>query len=526
MTALGAPALWFALLMAIGAALLSAIGTRPRRAPWRAAGAFALCVSLGGSLVSLVALGSALVARDFSLRYVASFTGRLMSRQAALSALWAGPAGVALCLAVAAGACAVLALALHRRDRVLQPAAVATLALLVGATLVAVQMGGSPFVRLNTPPAEGRGLHPQLRHAAMLLQTPCLLLGLAMLVVPFAYTVSFTLQALGIGSQRGVDASSVYASWRRRLQQWLVAVWLLLTVAITTGLWWAQQQLGWFGYFFSWEPYASAPMLPWLAVTALLLVLVSEVDRASGAWWLAGFMAFTGCLGVASLVRLRGGLAASIRAVDATPSLLLISMAGIGILLTGVLGFVAARATNRGRAVLGGLVLLVGALLAAVGVTGSYWRRDRTHALDTGEVMAVTDPFGRPWRFTSQGLSSYEERDHTVFAVGVMAMRDGARVGLLNSRQRQYFDANGTLVFEPSTSVGAAQTWTEAVSLAFLGPVNRTAAAVRISFVPLVALLWLGAALSCVGLALAAWPTRTAVDERRTRPEPATATAA
>jgi cytochrome c biogenesis factor len=174
----------------------------------------------------------------------------------------------------------------------------------------------------------------------------------------------------------------------------------------------------------------------------------------------------------------------------------------------------------------GGRVLLVGALLAAVGVTGSFWRRDRTHTLDTGAVMAVTDPFGRPWRFTSQGLSSYEERDHTVFAVGVMAIRDGARVGLLNSRQRQYFDAIGNPLFEPSTSVGAAQTWTEAVSLAFLGPVNRTAAAVRITFVPLVALLWLGAALSCVGLALAAWPARTAVDDGRTRPETATSTAA
>jgi cytochrome c biogenesis factor len=507
MTALGEPALWFALLMAVGAALTLGAGARLGRAALMSAGTFALTASALGGVLALGALSSALVSRDFSLRYVARYTSVLLSRKSAVTALWAGASGSLLWVAVAMSLCAVVATLVHNRERFLQPAATATMALLAVVAHAAVRIVASPFSRLATPPPDGRGLHPQLLHPAMALQPPVLLLGLALLVVPFAFTVAMVVRADG-EADRDVDRDAAgQDAWRTIVQRWLLASWLALTLALAIGLWWAQQQLGWFGYYFTWEPYASAPVLPWLAVSALLVVLVSGADRASSVLWTAGFVAFTFLLAIAAVVRLRAGIADSIRAVEAAPSAFLLVIGGVGLALVALVGLIASRRGPSARAQRGGKLLLVGATLMSAGLLASHWRRDRTHAIDIGQVVSTTDPFGTSWRFTSQGLSSYQEPDHTVLAVGVFAVHGTTRVGLLTSQQRQYFDANDAETFAPSTTVGSATTWRETVSLGFLGPIDRTTAAVRIAFVPLVSLLWLGVASSCLGMVLAAWPS-------------------
>jgi cytochrome c-type biogenesis protein CcmF len=49
----------------------------------------------------------------------------------------------------------------------------------------------------------------------------------------------------------------------------VLAAWILLTLGITAGSYWAYYELGWGGWWF-WDPVENASLMPWLAATALL----------------------------------------------------------------------------------------------------------------------------------------------------------------------------------------------------------------------------------------------------------------
>lgn len=509
MISMGAPALWFALLMMTG--VVAVMVAAPRRGA--AAATLGYVAGAAATVAAMIALGRALVQHDFSIRYVALFTSVMLDTQPALTALWAGPSGTLLLLTallVTSGGVAVL---LHRR-RALTPSATATLAAISVAGLAALCFGSSPFVRLASAPPEGRGLDPQLLHPGMLWQPPLMWLGLVLTSVPFAFTVSRWIAATASASTTPfnptADVVADDALWRGLVQRWTLIAWGVLTIAIATGCWWAQQQLGWFGYFFTWEPYASAPLLPWVALSALLFLLVSGADRARDARWSAALVAFTFLLAVFAALRARMGIGASIRAVAASPALFIVVLVGAGLALLALLGWVASRQGTATRAAaragIGGLLSLIGVGLIATSLAATPWRRDLTTGLDIGQMAELRDPFGASWRFTSQGLSSYQEPAYTVMAIALNATRNGARAGLLNSQQRQYYDAQDNELFDPVTRVGSRTLMHETVTLAFLGPIDRSSAAVRISFVPLVNALWLGLVLMLLGVMLAGWP--------------------
>jgi cytochrome c biogenesis factor len=497
MTAVGAPALWFALLMMV--AVVALVVVFPRRA--MPAGLVGYLAGTGAAVLAVGALGRALVQHDFSLRYVAQYTSLMLDTQPALTALWAGQAGTLLSFTALLSLCGTVAVLVHRR-RVLTPIGTAALAAVNVTGLAALCFGLSPFARLASAPPEGRGLDPQLLHQGMLWQPPLMLLGLALTSVPFAFTVARWFGA--------AEALEEHEEWRGLVQRWLLVAWCALTAALAVGCWWAQQQLGWFGYFFTWEPYASAPVLPWLACSALLWLMVSGADRLRSALWLAALVAFTFLLAVFAVVRARSGIAASIRAVAASPTGFVLVLVGVGLVLLSLTGWAASRKGTATRAAsragIGGLLTMVGVAIMAVALAATPLRRELTTGLDIGQVADARDPFGTAWRFTSQGLSSYQEPAYTVMAVALNATRNGRRVGLLNSQQRQYFDAQDNDLFDPVTRVGSRHLLHETVTVAFLGPIDRTSAAVRISFVPLVNALWLGLGLTVLGVLLAAWP--------------------
>jgi cytochrome c biogenesis factor len=527
MARIGAAALWCALLMSLAAIPLLVLATRrgAARGAFARAGRLAYLASGVATLTAVASLWSALLASDFSFRYVALHSSALFSRQPAITALWAGSEGTLLwCAAMLAGSGIVAAL-VHWRRATLTPVALAVLAAVSAVLLLTLCVGANPFVRLANAPQEGRAFPPLLLHTGMLLQPPLMLLGLALSVVPFAFTGAQLMHALGspaLTRRRDGERDEAPANgddaWRGIVQRWLVVAWVVLTIAFGIGLWWAQQQLGWFGYFFTWEPYASAPVLPWLAITAMLVVLVSGADRASGALWLAAFVAFGALLSAFALVRVREGIAASIRAVAAAPAVSLLVLGTVGVAMVGATALAAMRRATPSdgsdvnasgamvRARMGGMLTLIGVLLVAVGFGASHWRRDLTTGVDIGQVVDATDAFGGAWRFTSQGLSSYQEPAYTVMAVVVNATVNGKRAGLLNSQQRQYYDATDNEIFEPTTRVGSLVRWNQTVTLGFLGAIDRTSAAVRVSFVPLVFALWLGLTLCVLGMACAAWP--------------------
>lgn len=214
-------------------------------------------LAFGSLSITLATLAWALVSRDFSFEYVASYSSRLLPWQYRLSALWVGQAGSLLLWAWMTGAMAISLRFLPTVDSVLCRTA---FGLVMGNVcfLVAVMVfAADPMAPSLTTPTEGTGLSPLLQHPNMLVHPPIVFLSYAAWSVPCA----LALAALGHGR--------LDATWTQMARPWAMAAWALLGVGLLLGAQWAYQELGWGGYW-GWDPVENGSLLPWLTGTAFI----------------------------------------------------------------------------------------------------------------------------------------------------------------------------------------------------------------------------------------------------------------
>jgi cytochrome c-type biogenesis protein CcmF len=223
-------------------------------------GAYAAAGLLGLALLLLLA---AFLTDQFQIRYVANHSARALPLYLKASAVWAGQEGSLLLWAFLQALFAALVGRDNRPRRSTKStppemtawAAVflcAIAAFFVGVTLFL----SNPFVPLSTPPADGRGLNPLLRHPGMIFHPPTLYLGYVGLAVPFAFAVA------ALVTRRVAD-------WPAATRNWTLAAWLFLGAGLLLGMRWAYDVLGWGGYW-GWDPVENAGLMPWLTATALL----------------------------------------------------------------------------------------------------------------------------------------------------------------------------------------------------------------------------------------------------------------
>lgn len=243
--ALGASALWAAIILALLAVLTA------RR--------WVLAVSAASAGAAVLVLAVALLTGDFSLAYVAETTSLATPWPYRLAALWGGMDGSMLFYASL-----TLGLAAYGvKDRIpVRVAGTVGLGLLLVTLLFA-----NPFVAPDLPPVDGDGLLAILQHPAMIYHPPILYLGLTVLVVPFANTAGFVLA--------GTDR----VEWMRLVRRWLYVSWTLLTVGMAAGANWAYVELGW-GGFWAWDPVENTALMPWLATTVFLHT--SRLEESTG----------------------------------------------------------------------------------------------------------------------------------------------------------------------------------------------------------------------------------------------------
>src|SRR6185369_7596690 len=229
-------------------------------------------------------------------------------------------------LAFAGALLALLSRRTNERTLVAALGAQAALALGFYAFLLAAS---NPFARLNPAPLEGRGLNPLLQDPGLAFHPPTLYLGYVGLSIAFS---------LAVGALLTGDVDSRLA---RAMRPWVLGAWILLTLGITAGSYWAYYELGWGGWWF-WDPVENASLMPWLAATALL----HSVNVLAG----------------------RGGL----RAWTMMLALVAFSMSMIGTFLvrSGILTSVHSFAVDplRGTFILALLALYIGAALALFGL--------------------------------------------------------------------------------------------------------------------------------------------------------------
>jgi cytochrome c-type biogenesis protein CcmF len=271
---LGTFALSLSLAVAVYGLAAAVIGARRQRA--------VLVESARTSAYSLFALvfaanlamEAAILANDFSLRYVFENSSRETPVFFKVLSLWSADEGsLLLWNLILSGTIAAVAFRFRRRRPETLPWVLAVLYAVQLFYLVLVLGPTQPFATFAVAPADGRGPLPLLQnHPLMAVHPPFLYLGFIGFTVPFA----FAMAALLTG--RLSDA------WIRLTRRWTLASWIFLTIGLTLGALWSYGVLGWGGYW-AWDPVENVALLPWLMATALLHSVMLQERRGMLKVW-------------------------------------------------------------------------------------------------------------------------------------------------------------------------------------------------------------------------------------------------
>jgi len=165
------------------------------------------------------------------------------------------------------------------------------------------------------------------------------------------------------------------------------------------------------------------------------------------------------------------------------------------------------RLVARNRRRYGGYIVHAGIVMMFAAFAGMAFRGVHGDVrLGPGETFAATDPYGRAWTFTNQGISEFDALNRRVAGVTLATTIDGARGPILSSEKRQHVDSRGNPTFEPSTEVGIHTTARQDVYVVLAGIVGDNVASLSITFNPLVVWVWIGGALMAIGGLVVMWP--------------------
>jgi cytochrome c biogenesis factor len=153
------------------------------------------------------------------------------------------------------------------------------------------------------------------------------------------------------------------------------------------------------------------------------------------------------------------------------------------------------------------IVAAVGAALCLIMLAARPLTKDYDAQIGDGEQYRAKDAWGRDWTFTSQGASRLERPGDDVTAVALLPTRGGVRQPFVTSESRQYYGAGGLDVFPAQTVPGIRGTIAQDLFV-MLSDAGNGRAVLRISFRPLVELVWAGGVLLTLGGLLLFWPPR------------------
>jgi len=325
----------FALILALGVALiqmlLPAWGARVGDARLMAVAPPAALAQLTLLAFSFLSLTHAYITSDFSVETVWANSHTAKPLIYKFSGVWGNHEGSMLLwvLILALFGAAVALFGGNLPDTV-RANVLAVQAAIAVAFLVFIVFASSPFDRIP-PQAEGRGLNPILQDPALAFHPPFLYGGYVGLSMAFSFAIAALIEG------------RTDAAWARWVRPWTLAAWMLLTLGIAMGSWWAYYELGWGGWWF-WDPVENASFMPWLAATALLhSALVMEKREALKVWTiLLAILAFS--LSLIGTFLVRSGILTSVHAFAVDPRRGIFILAILTVLIGGALALYAWRA--------------------------------------------------------------------------------------------------------------------------------------------------------------------------------------
>jgi len=302
----GSACLAIALLTALYAAGASVYGARSGRREWATSGRRAIYCVAALCVVAFAILELAFLRSDFSFALVAEGSSTDTPTFYKVTAVWATQDGSLMLWVTLLSLFSTTVLFLTRRSlRDIAPYATAVLGCIAAFFLLLMVGWENPFDTLATPPAEGAGLNPLLRHPAMMIHPPMLYTGYVGFSIPFAFAIG------------ALVARRTGADWIRATRRFALVAWTFLGTGIMLGALWSYTELGWGGYW-AWDPVENASLLPWLVGTAFLHSIMVQEKRGMLKVWNVSLICATFTLALVGTFLVRSGILESIHAFGAS----------------------------------------------------------------------------------------------------------------------------------------------------------------------------------------------------------------
>ena len=306
MAGVGSACLVVALLTAAYAVGASVYGARTGGREWVTSGRRAIYCIAALCVTAFALLESAFLRSDFSYALVAEGSSKDTPTFYKITAVWATQDGSLLLWATLLSLFATTVLFLTRRSlRDIAPYATAVLGCVAGFFLLLMVGWENPFDTLATPPADGVGLNPLLRHPAMMIHPPMLYTGYVGFSIPFAFAIG------------ALVARRTGADWIRATRRFALIAWTFLGTGIMLGALWSYTELGWGGYW-AWDPVENASLMPWLVGTAFLHSIMVQEKRGMLKVWNVSLICATFTLALLGTFLVRSGILDSIHAFGAS----------------------------------------------------------------------------------------------------------------------------------------------------------------------------------------------------------------
>ncbi|GAA4041890.1 heme lyase CcmF/NrfE family subunit [Sphingomonas rosea] len=168
-------------------------------------------------------------------------------------------------------------------------------------------IASNPFTRLNPAPDNGQGLNPLLQDPGLAFHPPTLYLGYVGLSIAFS---------LAVGA---LVTREVGPAMAKAMRPWVLGAWVLLTIGIVAGSYWAYYELGWGGWWF-WDPVENASLMPWLAATALLHSINVLAARGSLRAWTIMLAVVAFSMSMIGTFLVRSGILTSVHSFAVDPT--------------------------------------------------------------------------------------------------------------------------------------------------------------------------------------------------------------
>ena len=244
---------------------------------------------------------------DFTVLNVANTSNSLLPWYYKVAATWGSHEGSILFWTVTLGWWgAAVAFCARRLPAEMVARVTGVLGLVGMGFLLFMLLTSNPFLRLFPAPAEGADLNPLLQDPGMVFHPPLLYLGYVGFAVPFAFAIA------------ALISGRLDAAWARWMRPWTTAAWVLLTLGIALGSYWAYYELGWGGWWF-WDPVENSSFMPWLTGTALIHSLAVTEKRGCFRIWTVLLAILTFSLSLLGTFLVRSGVLTSVHAFATDP---------------------------------------------------------------------------------------------------------------------------------------------------------------------------------------------------------------